>query len=240
MRARENPVAFSQQIQSMFSAIAPNYDLLNRTLSCGRDKYWRRVAVDVMKPAPGERYLDIATGTADVALEIADRVPQGIRVHGVDVCVPMMLLGMHKVRAGHRENTISFQAGCCENLPFPDALFNGAVSAFGVRNFTCLTQGLEELCRVLKPGGRVVILEFSLPENFVFKFLYRFYFEKLLPTIGRFVSGHQTAYSYLPQSVLEFPSGSDFTQILETTGFRQVSYQSLTFGIVNIYIGLKA
>ncbi len=239
MRTLEDPALFSRQIQNMFSAIAPRYDFLNRLLSCGRDRHWRRAAVDLLAPASGERYLDVATGTADVALEIVSRALPGIHVNGVDISHPMLVLGGRKVRGNDLATAISLQAGCVESLPFPDDGFNGVISAFGVRNFSDLIRGLEEMRRVLKPGGRIVILEFSLPENPFLGFIYKLYFGRLLPWIGRFVSGHRSAYRYLPESVSEFPSGSDFVRHLERAGFGQTTCQSLTFGIVNIYSGNK-
>ncbi|MBI4382408.1 MAG: bifunctional demethylmenaquinone methyltransferase/2-methoxy-6-polyprenyl-1,4-benzoquinol methylase UbiE [Nitrospinae bacterium] len=230
---------FSRQIQNMFGAIAPKYDFLNRALSCGRDRYWRRKAVDALAPRPGDRCLDIATGTADVALEIASRDPGNIRVVGVDFSSQMLELGSRKVRARNMERSIALQQGMAESLAFANGSFHGIVTAFGIRNFSDREKGLKEMWRVLKSKGRVVILEFSLPANPVLGLLYRLYFERLLPWIGRRVSGHRSAYSYLPRSVGEFPGPREFVLMMKKTGFQDVAYRNLTFGIATVYTGFK-
>lgn len=235
----QDPAVFSKQIQKMFNAIAPRYDFLNRLLSCGRDSYWRKVAVNSLAPKPGDVLLDLATGTADVALEIASRDPLNIKVVGVDFSVEMLELGKQKVRAGKLEKTIDLQSGVAEHLAFPNGTFNGIITAFGVRNFSNIEQGLQEMWRVLKSKGKIVILEFSLPENYAFKFIYRVYFDFFLPCIGRAVSGHHSAYAYLPRSVREFPSPPEFVRIMEKNGFKNVAYTNLTFGIATVYTGCK-
>ena len=235
----QDPSRFSKQIQKMFGAIAPRYDLLNCLLSCGRDKYWRKVAVNSLAPKPGDRFLDLATGTADVALEIADRDPSNIKVVGVDFSYEMLALGKVKIRARNLEKSIELQSGAAENLAFANGTFNGIITAFGIRNFSDIDRGLQEMWRVLKLKGKVVILEFSLPNNILFKMAYRIYFDFILPMIGRIVSGHQSAYSYLPQSVWEFPSPSEFVQMMKDNGFQDVAFKNLTFGIATVYTGHK-
>ncbi|MFQ5672193.1 MAG: bifunctional demethylmenaquinone methyltransferase/2-methoxy-6-polyprenyl-1,4-benzoquinol methylase UbiE [Nitrospinales bacterium] len=235
----EQSATFPKQIQAMFGAIAPQYDFLNGLLSFGRDRYWRKAAVDLLAPRPGERILDVATGTADVALEIACRDLDDIRVIGVDFSFKMLQLARRKIRGKRLDRFISLQAGDGENLPFPDNRFHGVTSAFGIRNFNDIEKGLSEKWRVLKPGGKVVIAEFSLPKSFIFRFVYLFYFGLALPLIGRLISGHSVAYSYLPESVAEFPRQAEFARIMEKCGFKDVAYRDLTCGITTIYTGCK-
>ncbi len=223
----------------MFGAIAPKYDFLNRALSCGRDRYWRKTAVDALSPRPGDRCLDIATGTADVALEIASRDPGNIQVVGVDFSPQMLRLGNRKIRARNLERSIKLQQGMAETLAFANGSFHGIVTAFGIRNFSDRQKGLEEMWRVLKSKGRVVILEFSLPENPLLNLIYRLYFEYLLPWIGRMVSGHRSAYSYLPRSFGDFPGPQEFVLMMKKTGFQDVAYRNLSFGIATVYTGIK-
>lgn len=230
---------FPQQIETMFSAIAPRYDFLNGLLSFGRDRYWRKVLVELLAPGPGERILDVATGTGDVALEIACRNSGGIRVVGVDFSFKMLQLARKKIFGRRLNRFISLQAGDGENLPFPDNCFHGVTSAFGIRNFADIEKALSEKWRVLKPGGKVAIAEFSLPGNFMFRYVYLFYFGLALPLIGRLISGHQMAYSYLPESVSEFPRQPEFARIMEKCGFKDVAYKDLTCGITTIYTGCK-
>ena len=185
----ETPATLNRQVQKMFSDIAPRYDLLNRLLSCGQDRYWRKRAVTRLSPQAGERFLDVATGTADVALEIVRRVPEGtIQVVGVDFSEKMLELAQQKIESEGRADAIQLKSGSAENLPFEDNYFDGTTTAFGVRNFSDVNRSLSEMHRILKPGGRCVILEFSLPQNSILKALYQFYFEVLLPKVGRLIS----------------------------------------------------
>jgi len=238
MNLPDRSAQFSQQSESMFGAIAPRYDLLNRVLSFGQDIYWRKKAIDSLAPLKECCYLDVATGTADLALEIAKR--RHCKVYGVDFCTPMLNLGMQKVKRKHREKTISLVAGCGEALPFGDDLFDGTCIAFGLRNFSSPENGLKEMMRILRPKGRMVVLEFSMPENMLLKWIYKSYFDIILPVFGRFVSRHESAYKYLPESVSQFPQREGFTQMMELAGFKQVSFQNLTFGIVTLYTGVKS
>jgi demethylmenaquinone methyltransferase / 2-methoxy-6-polyprenyl-1,4-benzoquinol methylase len=236
----EAPATLNRQVQKMFSDIAPRYDLLNRLLSCGQDRYWRKRAVARLSPQAGERFLDIATGTADVALEIIRRVPKGaVQVVGMDFSEKMLELAQQKIDSQDRTHSIQLESGSAENLPFEDDCFDGTTTAFGVRNFSNVGQSLREMHRVLKPGGRCAILEFSLPRNSVFSTFYRFYFKWLLPKLGRLISKHPSAYTYLPETVASFPVRKEFSSLMQQAGFVDVVYQELTFGIVILYTGVK-
>lgn len=222
----------------MFAAIAPCYDLLNRLLSLGRDQAWRRKAISFAKLPPGGWALDVCCGTADIALEIAHRFPD-VRVMGVDFCEEMLALGRAKARRAGLEGRIRLQAASAEALPFQDGTFDAALIAFGIRNVEDREQGLAELFRVLRPDGRAILLEFALPQGQPFASLYGFYFQKLLPRIGRLISGHPTAYSYLPASVLESPTPQALAELLQKAGFRDVGLTPLTGGIVYVHVGVK-
>jgi len=233
----EDRIAFFRQVQDMFSSIAPHYDLLNRVLSLGLDGYWRKKAVGRLAPQSGEKYLDLATGTADVALEIACRAPN-VQIVGVDFCGAMLEGAARKIKK-RRVTSIELKSASAESLPFDNVSFHGIITAFGVRNFSSIEQSLGEMLRVLKPAGKVVILEFSLPRNSLLQAGYRIYFDHVLPRIGRMVSGHPSAYQYLPDSVGRFPVRDDFARLLQDAGFQDVTHSDLTFGVVTIYTGVK-
>ncbi len=230
---------FSKQIQSMFNAIAPKYDFLNHFLSLNQDRYWRKKAVRFLDPVSGKRVLDIATGTGDVALEIVEQNPNQVKVFGIDFCHNMLKIGKNKIDKKNLNQSVSFQFGAAEALPFLDKSFYGVITAFGVRNFSNREKGLAEMWRVLAEKGRVVILEFSFPEFPVLSWVYRNYFDTILPRIGRFFSGHTSAYSYLPSSVSDFPSPGDFVRSMNLVGFSNIRIKPLTFGIATIYYGEK-
>ena len=229
------PLRGANQIQAMFNAVAPHYDFLNRLLSAGYDRRWRKLAVNEFESVASKTFLDVATGTADIALEMASRQPAPHKIIGMDFSQSMLELGNKKVSG----QDIKLIPGSAENIPLKDKIFDGVVTAFGVRNFSDAEQGLREMHRVLKPQGEVVGLEFSFPQNGLLQWLYRFYFENILPLTGRIISGHKSAYSYLPASVANFPKGNEFKKMLEESGFHNVSYKQLTFGIVTLYTGLK-
>ena len=236
----ETPATSNRQVQKMFSDIAPRYDLLNRLLSCGQDQYWRKRAVTRLSPQSGERFLDIATGTADVALEIIRNVPKGaVQVVGMDFSEKMLELARQKIDSLDKANSIQLECGSAESLPFEDNSFDGTTTAFGIRNFSDIGRSLREMHRVLKPGGRCVILEFSLPRNSILNALYRFYFEWLLPKVGRLISKHPSAYTYLPETVAAFPVRKEFSSLMQQAGFMNVTYKELTLGIVILYTGIK-
>ncbi len=230
---------FSRQIQSMFGAVAPKYDFLNRLLSAGRDQYWRKAAVDLLSPKKGERFLDVATGTADIALEIASRHPSEVKVMGIDFSGPMLKLGLKKVNDKNLKHAITLQKGCGQSLPFADESFDGAITSFGLRNFSDPGLALTEIHRVLKHKGQVVILEFSHPTNPILGWGYQLYFHFLLPQVGKIFSRHKSAYNYLPQSVSKFPMRQELALLMEKSGFQCVTHQDLTFGIVTLYHGIK-
>lgn len=226
------------EIRGMFASIAHRYDLLNRLLSFRRDVYWRRVAVAQGRVPPGGRALDLCAGTADVALEIVRQTP-GASVVAVDNCEPMLFRGLQKVRASGVADRIRFVTAHAEALPFSDESFDAAFVAFGIRNVINRAQGLREMARLLKPSGRVVILEFSTPSSPLFRFLYHFYSHRILPWIGGLISGNRSAYEYLPTSVDGFPSPEGLKGLMEAQGFSHVSYTPLTFGIVTLHQGRK-
>ncbi len=227
-----------EKIQQMFGAIAPRYDFLNRLLSLGIDRRWRTKAVRLLRYREGARILDVATGTGDVALEIARRTPPSVRITGADFCREMVELGREKVAVSPYAERIDFLVAPCEALPFEDNTFDSVTIAFGIRNVVDRGLGLMEMRRVLKPGGRLIILEFSTPRSALFRNIYYFYFRRLLPMIGGLFSRYN-AYKYLPDSVLEFPSTAEFSRMISDTGFRDVQVHELTFGIASIYCGEK-
>jgi len=240
--ATEKPELFVSdvnEIQAMFNAVAPKYDFLNRLLSMGCDRYWRKAAVSEFQSFENKTFLDVATGTADVILEISKRYPKPTQIVGMDFSLSMLKLGNKKISNNKLNKTIKLIPGSAENIPFKDHSFDGAITAFGVRNFIDAKQGLREIYRILKPNGKIVVLEFSFPKNMILQRLYRYYFEKILPMTGRIISGHKIAYSYLPSSVISFPHGEAFKKLLEYSGFKNVSLKPLTFGIVTLYIGIK-
>ncbi len=229
----------NRTIRDMFSAIAPRYDFLNRLLSAGIDRRWRRLAVRAMQPAIGGLHLDVATGTADVALEIFRQKGAAARVTGVDISVEMMRFGQQKCDRAGLSSRISFVQAPCESLPFRTAVFDSASIAFGIRNVVDRQRGLAEMCRVVRPGGRVVVLEFSVPDNPLFAMIYNFYFTYLLPRIGGLFS-KKSAYTYLPDSVRLFPSPDIFERMMIDSGCASVTRTPLTFGIATLYSGTRA
>ena len=227
-----------EKIQQMFGAIAPRYDFLNRLLSFGIDRRWRKKAVRLLKYREGSRILDVATGTGDVALEIALRTPDSVKITGADFCREMVELGIVKVAASRFAGRIDLRVAPCEDLPFANETFDSITIAFGIRNVVDRKLGLAEMWRVLRPGGRMIILEFSTPRSLLFRQLYYFYFRRLLPVVGGLFSRYN-AYKYLPDSVLEFPSQEEFSHMIAKAGFRNIHLHELTFGIATIYVGEK-
>lgn len=226
-------------IQRMFDAIAPRYDLLNRILSLGIDRRWRRFAVAQLEIPEGGWVLDQATGTGDVALEIAARTPASVRIVGEDFTQGMLRLGQEKIAASPYRNRIFLVNAPCETIPHPSGIFDGVTIAFGIRNVVDRAAGLREMCRVLKPGGRVVVLEFSHPRRRLFRGLYYLYFRRILPFVGGLLS-RRSAYQYLPDSVLEFPDRETFKALMGQAGFADVRHFDLTFGIATVYVGTCA
>ena len=228
----------NRNIGEMFSSIAPRYDLLNRLLSFGRDRKWRRQAVSGAGLARGGRHLDVATGTADVSLEILRQKGTESFVVGSDISLEMMRIGREKAAHAGWGGRMAFVRAPGEELPFRDGTFDSASIAFGIRNVGDRNRGLSEMCRVVRPGGKVVVLEFSRPEGALFGALYRFYFTQVLPRIGGLVS-KRGAYAYLPESVQAFPSPPAFAEMMRAAGCATVDYRPLTFGIVTLYVGTR-
>lgn len=230
-------MAKKEKVQEMFNGIAPKYDLLNHLLSMGIDKSWRRKAMRELEGGRRRTVLDIACGTGDFSIEA---LRHGVeRVVGADISENMLAVAREKAREKGLEDRLEFRYGDSENLDFEDGTFDAVTVAFGVRNFEHLERGLAEMCRVLRPGGKVVVLEFSTPERFPMKQLYRFYFKQILPRVGGLVSGDRKAYEYLPASVFAFPQGDRFLQIMRSCGYRNVAQRRLTFGIASLYTGEK-
>ncbi|KIO46631.1 MULTISPECIES: bifunctional demethylmenaquinone methyltransferase/2-methoxy-6-polyprenyl-1,4-benzoquinol methylase UbiE [Sanguibacteroides] len=230
-------MAKKERVQEMFNGIAPKYDLLNHLLSMGIDKRWRKKAMKVVGAGCKDIVLDVACGTGDFSMEA---LKHGVKkVIGADISENMLTVAREKAKERKLTEQLDFRYGDSENLEFPDNTFDAVTVAFGVRNFEHLEKGLTEMYRVLKPGGKVVILEFSTPERFPMKQLYRFYFKRVLPWIGGIVSGNRKAYEYLPTSVFAFPQGEAFLKIMRSCGYRQVTQCRLTFGIASLYVGEK-
>ena len=226
-------------IRRMFAGIAPRYDLLNRLLSAGRDRYWRREAVAQAQLPPGALALDVCTGTADIAIEMAKQFPSARSIVGVDFCLPMLCLGADKVSRSGLTHQVKLQAASAEALPFGADTFDAAAVAFGIRNLTDRKRGLAELNRVLRSGGRAIILEFATPQGRFFGRLYRLYFHRVLPWLGGMISGNRGAYSYLPASVSAFPSPPELARLMEEVGFQDVRFRAMTCGIVTLHVGRK-
>jgi demethylmenaquinone methyltransferase / 2-methoxy-6-polyprenyl-1,4-benzoquinol methylase len=225
-------------IRDMFDAIAPRYDLLNRMLSFGIDRRWRTFAVRQLAISEQGRVLDIATGTGDVALEIAAQTSSTVSIIGADFTQGMLVHGLKKIAATPYARRIKLVNAPCEELPYPADSFDGVTIAFGIRNVVDRQAGLNEMRRVLHSGGRVVILEFSNPKNRLFRELYYFYFRKVLPWIGGLFS-KRSAYQYLPDSVLEFPDQESFKQMMAQAGLVDLRHHNLTGGIATVYVGTK-
>lgn len=225
-----------EEVREMFDNIAPRYDLLNHTLSMNIDRLWRRRVVTLVRRARPRRILDVATGTGDLAIAMARRI-RDVQVLGVDLSEAMLAVARRKVEERGLDNRIVLDRGDAEHLAVADASVDVATVAFGVRNFGDLAAGLRELARTIKPGGQVVILEFSRPRNRAFRALYEFYSYKILPRIGGLVSRDKRAYEYLPASVGEFPAPERFMEMMAAAGFRNCRRRSQSFGIAQIYIG---
>lgn len=224
----------AEAVESMFDAVAPRYDLLNRLLSGGVDRYWRRRAVRMLSDEQPTRVLDVATGTADLAIRI-QRTLHPRETVGIDLSTEMLRLGREKVDRRGLSPRVSLVEGNAEALPFDDEAFDAAFVAFGVRNFEDLDAGLSDIWRVLRPGGTLVVLEFSQPRSFLIRQLYGWYSRHVLPRIGAAFSPDPGAYEYLPSSVAAFPDGPAFLHRLYDAGFTDLVWQPLTFGIASLY-----
>jgi demethylmenaquinone methyltransferase / 2-methoxy-6-polyprenyl-1,4-benzoquinol methylase len=227
-----------EQVARMFNDIAPRYDFMNRFLSAGTDVHWRKKALRLLKKDRPQTILDVATGTADVALMAAPILSPN-KIIGIDIAEGMLELGRKKIREAGLEHMIELQTGDSESIQFPDNVFDAVTVSFGVRNFQHLENGLQEIRRVLKDGGKLIVLEFSKPDLPVIKQLYNFYVGVVGPVLGKLFSSNREAYQYLNDSVQKFPEGKAFLEILHKTGFRTTSSKRLSLGICTIYIGIK-
>jgi demethylmenaquinone methyltransferase/2-methoxy-6-polyprenyl-1,4-benzoquinol methylase len=225
------------QVADMFNNIAGKYDFLNHFLSLGIDKGWRKKAIREIQKVQPKNILDVATGTGDLAIAAAALQPD--KITGVDIAEQMLAVGRTKISEKQLQGMITLQTGDSEAMPFSDNSFDAVTCAYGVRNFENLEKGLKEMSRVMRPGGKLAILEFSKPQRFPVKQLYAFYFRYILPTLGKMVSKHSTAYTYLPQSVMAFPEGKVFCDTLTRCGFKDAKARPLTLGITTLYTATK-
>jgi len=226
-----------EQVEKMFDRVSTNYDFLNRILTFGVDIKWRKRVVKIIAKNNPKQLLDIATGTGDFAIMLAKINPE--KVIGLDISQGMLDKGIEKIKNKKLESLIDMIQGDSENMPFEDNTFDGITIGFGVRNFENLDKGLQEIRRVLKPGGVLAILETSQPEKFPMKQLFKFYSKYIIPTIGGLFSKDKSAYSYLPESAAAFPYGKNFNNILQKNGFNNATNKPLTFGIASIYTAKK-
>jgi len=234
---KEQQTGKKEQVAEMFNNISKKYDFLNHFLSLGIDILWRKKAIKLLRKDQPKLILDIATGTGDFALEALALNPD--KIIGVDISEGMLEVGKAKMIKKGVSDRIEMQLGDSEKLLFEDDKFDAVIVAFGVRNYENLKKGLADMRRVMKPGGKTVIIEFSKPTKFPMKQLYNFYFKYILPRIGRLVSKDNAAYTYLPESVESFPDGKRFEQILTEVGYKNTECIPLTFGISSIYIAQK-
>lgn len=240
MKPSSDNIKYSPQtvdVGKMFNNIAPRYDFLNHFLSAGIDRSWRRKTISSLEKYNPRNILDVATGTADLAIQSLKLRPKSII--GIDISEKMLEIGREKIKKIHAENLVNLTLASSEDIPFPGQSFDAVTVAFGVRNFANLNKGLSEMHRVLKPGGVAAILEFSMPEQFPAKQCYRFYFKYFLPLIGKLVSKDASAYTYLPETIYTFPQGKKFSEILTNIGFSKVTSRKFTLGIATLYLAEK-
>lgn len=235
---KHSAIAKKMQVAGMFDDIAFRYDFLNRFLSAGIDIQWRKKAIGQLKNIQPKNILDVATGTADLAI-MASNLLNPKKITGIDISEGMLEIGQKKINKLGLQHTIELLNGDCETINFNDDSFDAVTVAFGVRNFENLEKGLSEIKRVLKPGGKMVILEFSKPKGVVIKSMYNLYMKIICPRLGKLVSKNRYAYQYLDESIKQFPEGKNFTNILDNLGFRNIYYKPLSLGICSIYCGEK-
>jgi len=226
-----------EYVKNMFDDIAYRYDFLNHFLSLNIDYLWRKKLISILRPLKPEFILDVATGTADLAIEACNIKPK--KIIGIDISDGMLKIAQKKISDKKLDGIIELVNADSENIPLEDDKFDACMVAFGVRNFENLKLGLQEMSRVLKPGGILLILEFSKPVSFPVKQIYHFYFKHILPVLGKIISKNKNAYLYLPESVNAFPDGDNFIKILEDVGFVDVRLKRLSFGISTIYTAIK-
>ena len=228
----------AQQVEQMFDNIAPTYDTLNHRLSWNIDKGWRRKAIKQLMPFAPKTLLDVATGTGDFAIQ-ACQMLDGVHVTGIDISEGMMDVGRQKVRQMGLTERIAFEREDCTSLSYPDASFDAVTAAFGIRNFADLDKGLQEMCRVLRKGGHLSIVELTTPITFPMRQLFHVYAHTVLPVYGRLISRDSSAYSYLTKTIEAFPQGERMVDILLKAGFAEASFRRLTFGICTMYFATK-
>ena len=226
------------QVEQMFDNIAPTYDTLNHRLSWDIDRSWRRKAIKQLQPYQPKTMLDIATGTGDFAI-LSSKMLSPEKLIGADISEKMMQIGREKVQREGLGHVISFEKEDCLNLSYADNTFDAVTAAFGIRNFADLDRGLTEMCRVLKPGGHLSIVELTTPVSFPMKQLFRVYSHTVLPVYGRLISKDTSAYSYLTRTIEAFPQGESMVGILKKAGFSEASFQRLTFGVCTMYFATK-
>lgn len=230
--------AKGKQVERMFDSIAHSYDLLNHTLSLGIDKHWRKAAINSLRPFQPQRILDVATGTGDFAMLAAKELkPQELL--GIDLSEGMMEVGRKKIEEAQLGNVVHFQKEDCLHLSLDTDSYDAVMVAYGIRNFENLDQGLREMCRVLKPGGRLVIIELTSPNRFPMKQLFWLYSHVLMPSLGKLISKDSQAYAYLPATMEAFPQGEEMQQILQKAGFKEVKFKRFTFGLSTLYTASK-
>jgi demethylmenaquinone methyltransferase/2-methoxy-6-polyprenyl-1,4-benzoquinol methylase len=234
---KENKKGKKEQVATMFNNISENYDFLNHFLSLGIDIIWRKKAIGLLKDSHPKQILDIATGTGDFAIAALKLNPT--KVTGIDISKGMLSVGQTKIKNKGLQDKIELKLGDSEKLAFDSNTFDAYTAGFGVRNFENLEKGLAEMLRVLKPKGTAIILEFSKPKTFPIKQIYNFYFNSMLPSIGKIVSKDRSAYTYLPESVEAFPDGEKFITILSKVGYQDIEEIRLLFGIASIYKARK-
>jgi demethylmenaquinone methyltransferase/2-methoxy-6-polyprenyl-1,4-benzoquinol methylase len=225
------------QVAQMFDNIAGSYDFLNHFFSLGIDKLWRKRAVKMLREVKPKNILDVATGTGDFAFEALTLNPD--KITGIDISAGMLEVGRKKIAARRQNQKMEFILGDSEALPFPDSTYDAVTVGFGVRNFQNLIAGLREIHRVMRPGAKIAVLEFSKPHRFPMKQLYFGYFRYVMPLMGKIISKDKSAYTYLPESVMAFPEGKDFENILLQAGFTSIHSRPVTGGIASIYTARK-
>ena len=229
-----------EKIQQMFDGIAPDYDRLNHIMSLGIDRSWRRRAIkEIVRTGEAQEILDIACGTGDFSIAIAKAMSPGSHVTGVDISEGMLAVMREKLAAEGLEGRVAVVPGDSEAMGFADARFDRAAIAFGIRNFEHREKALREILRVLKPGGKLVILELSVPANPIVRWCYKLYFTGLMPLIGGRISGDKAAYRYLPASVLQFPGKKEWMDTMRSCGYAEVRHKAFTLGICRMYVGVK-
>ena len=228
----------TDQVKDMFDSIAPAYDFMNRAMTFGIDKIWRKIAVNILKKQNPKTLLDVATGTGDLAF-LLHKVIKPDQITGIDLSSQMLSIADIKAKKAGLENTIKFEQGNCLELKYQDNCFDAITVAYGVRNFENLRKGYSEMFRVLNTNGTLCVIELSTPPNSFIKWIYDFYTKYLIPFVGKLISKDKRAYAYLPESIAAVPQGNDMLEIMQEAGFKNCYFKRLTFGVCTIYIGKK-